>query len=78
MGLIELICEKKEKGATKKWGRGKRKGKWVEQAEHTFVQEEEKQKYFLPVKICDFFFLTGSIFSVIWFDFYRAIVIIWM
>lgn len=62
MGLIELICEKKEKGATKKWGRGRRKGKWVEQAEHTFVQEEEKQKCFLPVKICDLFFFNREYF----------------
>jgi len=37
VGLIELGCEKKKKGAAKKWGRGRRKGKWVEQAEHVFV-----------------------------------------
>lgn len=35
-----------------------------------------KTGIFFPVQICDFFVLTGNIFSVIWFDFYRGIVII--
>lgn len=53
--------EKKKKGGAKKWERGKRKGKCVEQGEHTFVSE--KQKYFLPVKLCGVFFFKQGTFS---------------